>query len=355
MKPSDYQEQEIGVKDMALALYRQFTFFKNNWRLMLLFAFAGALTGFVIAYYVKPEYRAELTFALEEKTGGNLYAGIASQLGFDLGGGGGGAFSGDNTIEMIKSRNLIEKTLLTEVNMNGEKDLLINRYRKFGKVCKKWEKIPELASVKFVVGQPRSSFTIVQDSLLKVVFKRVRKENLGVIKTDKKLNIISVTCKAPDELFAKYFTETLVKNASAFYIETKTQNTRINVNLLENRVDSVKRALDAEISGAAVARDQNVNVFRAQGNVTALKKQMNVQVLTTMYGELIKNLELSKFTLMREEPLLQIIDTPTLPLDRKSSLIVPGSIIGAGVGFLVSLLFLYIRRVRKDIISSLDT
>jgi hypothetical protein len=51
-----------------------------------------------------------------------------------------------------------------------------------------------------------------------------------------------------------------------------------------------------------------------------------------MYGELIKNTELAKFTLMREEPLIQIIDKPYFPLDRKKLGRGKGGIIGGFLG-----------------------
>jgi uncharacterized protein involved in exopolysaccharide biosynthesis len=131
-----------------------------------------------------------------------------------------------------------------------------------------------------------------------------------------------------DPYFAKIFTEELVRNASEFYVETKTRKTRTNVALLEERVDSVKSALDELMYGAALTQDRNQNLARATGKVNIAKQQMNIQLLSTMYGELIKNLELSKFTLMREEPLVQVIDRPILPLEKKK----PGKIRSALLG-----------------------
>ena len=42
-----------------------------------------------------------------------------------------------------------------------------------------------------------------------------------------------------------------------------------------------------------------------------------VQVLNTMYLELIKNLELSKLTLLKETPIIEVMDGPVLPLEDK--------------------------------------
>ena len=41
-------------------------------------------------------------------------------------------------------------------------------------------------------------------------------------------------------------------------------------------------------------------------------------VLGTAYGELLKNLELAKYSLLKEIPYIQIIDIPHYPLDKKT-------------------------------------
>ena len=49
-----------------------------------------------------------LTFALEEgESGGGSLSGLASQFGYNIGGSGGGAFTGYNLLELMKSRRLI--------------------------------------------------------------------------------------------------------------------------------------------------------------------------------------------------------------------------------------------------------
>jgi hypothetical protein len=335
---------EVNLKQLIGVLVDWIKFFFTKWIFIGVIALLGAAAGYFYGSIQKPEYVAELTVALEEKGMGNAYAGIASQFGVDLGGSDGGAFAGDNVLELMKSKNLIEKTLLTPVVIDGQEQLLVNRYISFAEICEDWKDDPRLSGVRFTKDQPHETFTITQDSLLKLIYKELKKQNLIVNKFDKKLKIIYVQCKIEDQLFAKYFTEILVKNVSDFYTETKTKNTRINVMLLEHRVDSIKKELDSEIYGAAVLKDQNMNIFRAQGNVQSAKKQMNVQVLTTMYGELVKNLELSKFTLMREEPLFQVIDTPILPLDNYGLKPIMGMIIGIVVFSILGFIYLIVRR-----------
>jgi hypothetical protein len=50
------------------------------------------------------------------------YANLASQFGIDIGGSVvGGVFKGQNLLSFMVSRSMIEKTLLTTVDINGKK------------------------------------------------------------------------------------------------------------------------------------------------------------------------------------------------------------------------------------------
>ncbi len=344
--------EEVGLKEILVKYQEWKRFFISRWKTIVILGLLGGGGGLLKAYMDKPLYTGSLTFVLEEKSGGmSAYAGIANQFGLNIGGAGSdGAFSGDNLLKLLKSRNLIEKTLLTEVNIEGKPQLLINRYIDFNELAESFKERPDLAAISFKSGDIRDHFGIPKDSILKAIYNAISKSSIEVGRVDKNLSMIEVKLKCEDELFSKYFIETLVKNVSDFYIETKTKKSRVNVDILQNKVDSVKAELDKDMYGASVAKDQNLNLIRAQGGLSSVKKQLNVQILTTMYGELLKNLELSKFTLMREEPLIQVIDTPILPLDKQKFGKTKGLILGGFVGGFVALLYLVLARLRRQLL-----
>lgn len=344
--------EEITLKEIILKTADWISYFKTKAKWIVISTFLTALIGGSIAYFDKTTYTAELTLAQEEKGGASGYAGLASQLGLELGGGNGGAFVGENNIELMKSRNIIEKSLLTSVNIDGKQVLLVNRYIEFNKYREFWIKNnPDLAAVEFKANEDRSTFGITKDSILYSIYKDIKKNSLTVEKIDKKLSIIKVRMTSRDEIFAKHFTEVLVNAASDLYIQTKTQNSRKNLDILESRLDSVKKQLDYNIYAAASSKDQNNNVIRAKGNISFSQKQLNVQVLTTMYGELIKNTEIAKYTLMREEPLIQVIDKPILPLEKTRKGILKNTIGGGVLGFVLTLLVLTGIRLKEVMLS----
>lgn len=341
--------EEISLKEIIQKISNLFILISKRWVFVSIIGIIGVASGSLLSIYQKPKYTAELTFALEEKAGGGglgTYAGIASQFGIDVGTGGGGAFSGDNMLELMKSRLLIQKTLLTKVKINNKEEQLVDRYINIKGYREKWSKNTELSTINF--NNDILTFTIKQDSILSILVKSIKINDLIVSKNDKKLNIVTVKCTTNDELFSKYFTENLVKNVAEFYIETKTKKSRANVELLQRRTDSVKRELNIEMYGAAISQDLNLNVVRAQARVPGIKKQMNIQMLSAMYGELVKNLEISKLALMREEPFIQVIDTPILPLSKSKLGLAKGSVLGGILFAFFAVLFLTVKILIKQ-------
>lgn len=343
---------EISLKELVGLIIDWKNYFLSKWKLLLILGIFGAAAGFIYSKYKKPIYNAELTFALEEKNSGGIggYASIASQFGIDIGGGNNGAFSGENLLELMKSRLLIEKSLLTPIDYKNKKEYLLNIYIRSEELDEGWSKSPELANMNFNFPIQIDSLSLKQDSIIGAVVGKIRKENLSVSKLDKKLNIVSVKCDSKSEVFSKIFTEVLVQNVTGFYIETKTKKSRANVDNLQRRTDSVRRELDGEMYSAAQTQDQNLNIIRARAKVTGARKQMNVQMLGTMYGELVKNLEFSKLALMREEPLIQIIDSPILPLPKERLGKLKGMVLGGIIFGFLGLIYLMILRLKKTLI-----
>ncbi len=342
------ETDEISLKELILQIGEIWGYLKTQWVKLLLLGLLGGLGGFFFAKYQKPEYTAKLTFALAE--GGDKVGGlgsIASQFGIDImGGSSGGAFSGDNLLELMKSRLLIEKTLLTAVDSSGKQKLLINQYIDFHKPKKpKARKPTDPKEVTFATDKVDPvRFSLAQDSFLGKVCADLAKDHLKVSKVDKKLAIVSVIFKGKDEWFAKHFTQVLTQNVTEFYVETKTRQMRKNVMMMEHKVDSVKQALGRAMYGVASEADGNQFLVRGVAKVPQAKKQLEIQVLSTMYGELLKNLELSRALMAKEQPLIQLIDQPRFPLEKNKISKLMMALGGALSFFCLTTVFLLIRR-----------
>lgn len=315
------ENQIVNLKDIINNFQKWYVYLKSKLRVVLIFILFGLLICFTLFYTQKLKYSARLTFAMEEDKGvsGGLAgaAGIASQIGIDLGSSGGSAFSSSNLMELMKSRLLIEKTLLDTITIDKKTKTLADYYAENEGLRKKWDKNPDLKNINFNNKLDRSYFTFQQDSLLKILYKRILSENVSVQSKDKKITIMTLEVVSSDQLFSKFFCENLAIETTKFYIETKTKKSKNNVEILQQQVDSLKKYLDEAISGVASATDKVYNLnpaFNINGS-SSKKKQVNVQANTVVLTQLIAQLELAKINLRKETPLIQIIDRPILPLD----------------------------------------
>jgi uncharacterized protein involved in exopolysaccharide biosynthesis len=349
MQTPDIPNDEISLKELIQKAAEWFTYFKSKWKIIFIAGILGGFLGLGYAFTKKTVYTAKLSFVIEEKGGSSSggLATLAAQFGLSGGGDGGSLFSGSNIIELLKSRFLIEKTLLSTVNINGKSDLLINRYIQFNKLDQAWTKKINLATLKFT-DDDRNKFTLQQDSVLGMISGGLINGSVEVAQQDKKLSIINISVKSTDEVFAKVFSEKLIETVTDFYIETKTKKSRSNVLLLQNRADSVQRELNAALYGRAQFGDQNMGLIRQQAAVPKLKQEMKVQMLGTLYGELVKNLEFAKLTLMREEPLVQIIDQPIMPLPKARLGKLKAMVVGGFLFGFLSLLGLVGKKVWRE-------
>lgn len=344
---------EVSFKDVVLQLLDWWRFLLSKWLVIVIFGLAGGALGLTTAILSKPKYVGELTFVLEDSKPSpfSAYMGLASQFGIDLGGAsGGGVFEGDNIIEFLKSRLMIENTLLSPIELDGQKTTLADLYVKFNELHKKWAENERLKGLSFPPGVGREMFSRTQDSVLYEIHKHLLKDNLEVKKPDRKLNFISVKCTSLDEQFSKVFIERLVNKATEFYVKTKIQRSKVNVDRLQVVADSLELLLNRKTYALAVTKDVNQNPARQVAGVKAEVESRDKLVLQTMYGEVIKNLELSKMTMEQETPVVQIVDTPILPLTTQKLGKAKGIVIGGFLGGLLIVSVLVARRLYRQML-----
>lgn len=342
---------EITLKQVILKFRSGWKYLLSKWLVILAAGLVGGLIGLTYAYFKKPTYTATSTFVLEDSKAGGLgqYAGLASLAGINIGGGAGGIFQGDNIIALYKSRLMIEKALLSTVSINGKKQLLIDRYVDFKKLRNKWKEKDHINTISFF-DNPQN-FNRKQDSIISDLVEIFNKKVLNVEKPDKKLNILKVDVTTDDELFSKEFNIKLVETVNNFYTETKTKKTAQNVQILQRQADSVKRVLNNSISGVASAIDAapNANPSLLTLRVPSQRKQIDVQANTAIYSEIVKNLEVSKLSLLQETPLIQAIDLPILPLEKNNISILLGLVIGVIIGTFFTTLIIIVKKSIQSI------
>ena len=328
-------DDEITLKDIILKVQQWYRLLLGKWKLLLLAGVLGAAIGFISALRKTTTYKAELVFVTAEGDEGGMgkLASLGSQFGLNLGGGSSSAFGGENLLELMKSRRLVEQTLFDSMtNEQGQRVRLLERYllRDTANITK--ENVPVQLQPTLDIPHYR------QDSLLADIHELFTEEQLSVIKVDEEKAFFSVEFSDQDEYFAKAFVEHLTDNVTSFYLQTKTRQSKENIQMLELKADSIEKELSKAMVAAAISKDQNKFVTNTRGLVQSAKKQMQAQMLSTMYGEVVKNLELSKTMAAHNEPLIQVIDAPRFPLEKDKTSKLKGLVFGGVIaGFLMAL------------------
>lgn len=315
-------DADITLRDIVLKASEWASYLKNKWFIVLISICLGGVLGLGYALKQKTNYKAALTFVLEEEKSSSSglagALGLASSLGLDFGGGAGGAFSSANIIGLMKSRSLIQKTLLQPVQIKGRSISLAQYFIEINQMNKDWARDPRLTGLQFSPFADPAKFTLVQDSVMSILYDQIAGEKglLTVGQKDKKVSIITVEVISVNEYFSKLFAESIAKVVSDFYIETKSKKARLNYEILQGQADSVRNELNAAITGVAISSDNTYNLNPAFNikRTPSTKRQIDVQANTAILTQLVTNLEMAKVTLRRETPLIQIIDAPVLPL-----------------------------------------
>ncbi len=287
----------------------------KKWWLFLIVGILAGVAGIIYASLQKPTYKSRLTFALDDDKGngiGNLFN-LASQFGFTVGGGK-DIFEGDNILEIMKSRRMVERVLLTIDTFNNKPYALIEYYLDKSETRKS---NPKIKDIHFPAGQLKTTFSYQQDSLLYRTYLKFSDEYITAQRPDRKLSLFEVNIISPDEKLTKDFTDRIVAETNNFYIEIRTRKAKETLEILEKRVASMKGNLNSSITNKAAVQDVNVNPAFSEAQVPVQKQQANIQVYGSAYGEMFKNLELARFQYLNEIPLMQIIDPADYPMQKE--------------------------------------
>lgn len=354
---ANFDNEEISLKELIEKVKEWIDYLKPKWKTIFLAVIIGIFFGLTFAWFEKPTYKANLTFAMEEDKGGggggglSGALGLASSFGIDLGGGGGGAFAASNLSVLMKSHLIIDKVLLDSYIINGKKRTLADYYIEINNLRDKWSKKKELSEIQFLPNSDRNLFTKIQDSILFEFHKVLtEKDNLDITQKDKKVTIVAIEVNSNDELFSKIFCEAVANATSELYIETKSKKARTNTNVLQKQADSIREVLNQNITGVARATDNvyNLNPSYNVKGANSKKIQIDVTANTEVLKQIVVQLELSKITLRKETPLIQLIDKPVLPLVKEEFGEIKSIILGGFLtGFFTLMYFICVQLLKK--------
>ena len=340
------EDKEIELKDIFSTINELKKELQSHFFKIFLFVTSITILSLVFSLSQDSRYKAELSFVVEDtqkSTPLSSMSGLASQFGFDMFSSSNSTFSQANIMDLLKSRGVISKTLLQKSNYTDKSEFFIDSYLKMNSIDADWNELPDLKDLNF---NDKSSIT--HDSIITLVWQKIIEEDISVEIKNDETDIIYLSFTCSDENFAKFFSESLISEMSRMYISYQTKQSTNTISFLQNRADSVFVELEKAEQEFARVKDINQRIIKASGRLKELQLMRNVEVLNTMYLELVKNIEVSKLTLLNQTPIIQVIDKPILPLEdtKMSTLLV--LLITIFISTTCSVIYFVLRKLVND-------
>lgn len=324
--------------DWMLNLLQLGGILRRNWKGFILVAIVGSGLGLLYGLANPRKYQAEMIIAVEDDDS-NGWQNLLQQFGIDVGGSNpGGIFKGDALIRLFSTRNLVERTLLQDVEFgDGTRGLLANRLWPQTKMAK------AEAFNNLTFPADRKAFTPLHDSAMMLLYRYTAEEVINADKPERKLSLIMLRATHTDKYFTHAYVTTAIDQTADYYVELLTSKAKANLKVLRREADSVQMLMQKNLMSSANSSDLNINPNRASLRVDQNRALVELQVSVTLYGEIIKNLKLAEIGMRKQTPIIQIVDYPQFPLNQVGmpawqwSLV--GAVIAIGVfGVVVSLI-----------------
>ena len=356
--------QTIKYTELKAIVLRFLNYFIRQYKLISYITIITSALGLLYGKLQPSTFKATSTFIVEDKSGkgGGGLSGLASQFGIDVGGltgGGAGLFDGDNILEIIKSRSIIEKVLLTKMeepsSLKGQ--TIADYYIQINNLAPAFEsKNITTKSLNFASLTDGAKHTIQQDSILYILYSRINK-NLNVEKKSKKSTIITLEVVSGDQVFSKTFAEDLLKQTSDLYIDIKTGNLSRSIDKIQQKTDSLLNIINnisnktsklivpvmedlVNENAAMKFQKENYRNKFTYNNTTPIEQTTRERTVAyTMYAEMAKNLETLKLSLINQTPVIQVLDTPKYPMFDQRTPARYFLLIGLAVGIVLSFFY----------------
>jgi uncharacterized protein involved in exopolysaccharide biosynthesis len=308
---------------------------KYQGKQILLAGLVCAVLGLGYSFLKKPVYLARVNFVIEEnkQNAGGLFSALAGQVGMDLSSlsGMSGILAGDNVLELLKSPTLLKKVLLSPYPGDTSNTLAY----KYTEVYNKLDQYSKLVGGDF----KKPALKRVADSLLTAISTRIIEKELSVYKPDRKLSVFRLDLSTRDELLSQTIATRLLDQAANLYIETKTKRLKLNIDRLQKKSDSIGALLNYRTEASAKKDIINQNPSYASTEVDVEISNREKGMLSIIYGDVNKSLDITRTALIQETPTIEIIDTPDLPLKKDETKWYVAILFGLLIGVLLYIPF----------------
>jgi len=358
-----FEDDDITLKDLILKTKDYFRELRFRWKFLFIIAFVFAIYFGTKAFIAKPDYTATLTFMINKNDAGGIgsVTAILGRFGF------GNKADGnkDKIIQLNKSRRIIEKAVFKKVKINDDENYLANHIINYLDSLDKWATVPWYRKP-FAKPNPLKGFHFVSDDITMFgdtansALKNIYFNLIGNNKTGKGMmtngydedsGILHISVTTHNPVLSIELTNSIFDNLSEFYIEKSIEKQKATYDIIKMKTDSILNLLKKKEVELAAFEDRSHGLFSSRSKLKELRLKRDVQKLSLMYGESIKNLEIADFTVKNKTPFVQAIDRPLFPIKGEKSSTIKSFIFGGILGLFLGIIFIILLKIYRDAMS----
>jgi uncharacterized protein involved in exopolysaccharide biosynthesis len=318
----------ISYTEIEIFIKTYFTFLKRKKKLIILLLAISIISSIVYWYLQPDKYSSNSTFLIaDQKASNSSIANIATQFGFDLSnmiGGDANMFYGDNVFDILKSNTIIENALHSKYSINkDENKTLLSLY----KASKDYSSV---------------YLDYILDTQFNDIINKIKKNHIFIDRTNKKSSILSLTIVSSDPNFSYIFNKELINKTTELYKKLKVGNLGSNIARLEKKADSIQKILNKRSYQSAQLKTIDLNsAYKAESVPIEISDREKI-ILSSLYTEIIKNIESLKVNLITQTPIFEVLDKPSFPVKNEKPIIFFYLFNGLLIGImLIGVVFLY--------------
>jgi hypothetical protein len=173
-------------------------------------------------------------------------------------------------------------------------------------------------------------------------------DNTVITQSNSKSTFQTLSVETKKDTLSYVWSKLFLKTVTNYYIETKTKKSKELLKVMENRVDSLQAALYYTQGKLASYNDQNQQIIFQRARIIAERLQMTSGQLQGLYFEASRNLDNLRFSLVKESPLLTIIEDTELPIITKEYSYGAVTLISVILSFIVTCFSIYLYNLYKE-------
>lgn len=351
MSDNTAANEEISLKQLLILVQ---SYVKELFKYWWIFIIVGPLCGglfYLKTSYDDINYTSRLTFMMDSDSGPSLGA-VAGLLGsFGIGGAGGDS-NLDKMIKLMKSRTITKEALFKKIKLgeNGKEDFFANHIMREENV--EFFVDEEETERFFFTRADFGKYDKLENKALLSVFGYIvgssDKAGAMLISKDDLSGIVTLESTFLSQELAVEYPEAHFEVVEKYFIEKTIEKSQATFDIVKMKYDSITNLISSKEYQFANENDTGRGLFLQKDQMTSQIIRKDLMVLYEQYGELVKNKEISEYSLLTITPVVQGIDFPIYPLEPNEFSWILAILIGGFLGGVMTAGGIIARKIYKD-------